>query len=100
MDEDSLEDIREEKAREMREQKEEEMEAKKKQIKREIMTSDARRRLNNFQMANPEIGEKVENAIIQMHESGRIEKLDDDKMKVLLKKAKEQDTTDYDIKRR
>ncbi len=101
------EEIRKEKIKKLKEQKgsqgdleqqKKQAEAQKKAILKKYLTNEARSRLSNLRMARPEFTKKVESALIQLINSGRIKpKVDDDQLKNLLKKL-DKDKGDYDIK--
>ncbi|CAI50299.1 PDCD5 family DNA-binding protein [Natronomonas pharaonis DSM 2160] len=75
-------------------------EAQKKAILRKTLTDGARKRLNTVQMSKPQFGEKVEQQIVALAQSGRIQgKIDEEKMKELLQEMKP-DSQSFDIKRR
>jgi len=75
-------------------------EAQKKAVLRQHLTDDARKRLNTVKMSKPQFGEQVERQVVSLARSGRIQgKIDDDKMKQLLKELKP-DSKSFDIQRR
>jgi programmed cell death protein 5 len=75
-------------------------EAQKKALLRKALTDGARKRLNTVQMSKPEFGEQVEQQIVALAQSGRLQdKIDEEKMKELLQEMKP-DSQSYDIKRR
>jgi programmed cell death protein 5 len=75
-------------------------EAQKKAILRQHLTDGARKRLNTVKMSKPENGEKVEQQIIALAQSGRIQgKIDEEKMKELLRELTP-DSKNFDIRRR
>ena len=111
-DEDELERIREEKRQQLKEQaqgegREEAMEAQrqqaeaqKKAILRQHLTDGARKRLNTVKMSKPEAGEQVEQQVIALARSGRLQdKIDEDQMKELLRELTP-DSKSFDIRRR
>jgi programmed cell death protein 5 len=110
--EDELERIREQKRKQLEErgdseeQKEameaqrQQAEAQKKAVLRQHLTDGARKRLNTVKMSKPDIGEKVEQQVVALAQSGRIQgKIDEDKMKQILKELTP-DSKSFDIKRR
>ncbi|MFB6283798.1 MAG: DNA-binding protein [Halobacteria archaeon] len=108
MDEDELEKIREKKKKEMQDkgdaEQQEEMkqqaEAQKKAILRKTLEPEARERLNAIKMAKPQFAEQVEQQIIMLARSGRVQgKIGEDEIKKILKELKPEEN-DYDIKRR
>ncbi|SDJ50142.1 DNA-binding TFAR19-related protein [Halovenus aranensis] len=108
---DELEQIREQKRKQLKEQagepdeeaieqKRQQQEAQKKAILRKNLTDGARKRLNTVKMSKPQIGEQVEQQVIALAQSGRIQgKIDEEKMKALLKELTP-DSKSFDIKRR
>ncbi len=109
--EDELERIREQKKKELQERqqqdqgeameaKRQEAEAQKKALLRQALTDGARKRLNTVKMSKPDVGEQVEQQIIALARSGRVQgKIDEEKMKKLLKELTP-DSKSFDIKRR
>ena len=111
-DDDRLEELREQKMEELQERAEaqqggeaqeaaqQQAEAQKNAILRQHLTDEARKRLNTVKMSKPQFGEQVERQVITLARSGRIQgKIDDDKMKQLLKELKP-DSKSFDIQRR
>jgi programmed cell death protein 5 len=107
-----LEKLRQEKMEKLREQQEqqgqgeaaeaqrEQAEAQKKAILRQHLTDGARKRLNTVKMSKPDFGEQVEQQVVALARSGRIQgKIDEEKMKELLSELKP-DSKSFDIKRR
>ncbi|PSQ01819.1 DNA-binding protein [Halobacteriales archaeon QS_4_69_31] len=87
-------------AEEAREAQREQMEAQKKALLRQHLTDGARKRLNTVKMSKPEFGEQVEQQVIGLAQSGRIQgKIDEEKMKQLLKEL-QPDEKSFDIRRR
>jgi programmed cell death protein 5 len=67
---------------------------------RKHLTDDARKRLNTIKMSKPEFGEQVEQQVVALAQSGRIQgRIDDEKMKSILKEL-QPDEQEYDIRRR
>jgi programmed cell death protein 5 len=108
-DDDELEELRKEKLEELQEQGKQgetqdaarqQAEAQKKALLRQHLTDEARKRLNTVKMSREDFGEQVEQQIIALARSGRIQdKIDDEKMKQLLKELKPDDK-DFNIRRR
>lgn len=111
-DDEELERLRQEKMEQLREQKEQQQggeaqeaqrqqaEAQKKALLRQHLTDGARKRLNTVKMSKPQFGEKVEQQVLALAQSGRIQdKIDEEKMKQLLSELKP-DSKSFDIKRR
>jgi len=110
-DEDELEQIREQKKEQLREQAQsqddeaveaqrQQAEAQKKAILRQNLTDGARKRLNTVKMSKPEAGEQVEQQVIALAQSGRLQgKIDEDQMKELLRELTP-DSKSFDIRRR
>jgi programmed cell death protein 5 len=112
-DDDRLEELRKQKMEELQEQQgegqaqeeameaqREQAEAQKKAILRQHLTDGARKRLNTVKMSREQFGEQVEQQIVALAQSGRLqEKIDEDKMKELLRELKP-DSKSFDIRRR
>jgi programmed cell death protein 5 len=106
-----LEKLREQKREQLKDQMGEEdeeameaqrqqAEAQKKAILRQHLTDGARKRLNTVKMSKPQVGEKVEQQVVALAQSGRIQgKIDEEKMKQLLSEITP-DSKSFDIKRR
>jgi len=109
--EEELEQLREQKMEELKDRAQEEdgeaveaqrqqAEAQKKAVLRQNLTDGARKRLNTVKMSKPELGEQVEQQLVALAQSGRIQgKIDEDKMKQLLSELTP-DSKRFDIKRR
>jgi programmed cell death protein 5 len=108
-----LEELRKEKMEQLKERQQgeggseeameaqrEQAEAQKKAILRQHLSDGARKRLNTVKMSKPQAGEKVEQQIIALAQSGRLqEKIDEEQMKELLRELTP-DSKSFDIKRR
>ena len=100
-DEDDIEKLRQEKMEQLREQQQgqggqadqeemqrqqEQAEAQKKAILRQYLTDGARKRLNTVKMSKPEHGEQVEQQVLALAQSGRLQdQIDEDQMKQILR---------------
>ena len=111
-DDEKLQELREERLEQLKEQQDgqgdaeaaeaqrEQAEAQKQAALRKALTDGARKRLNTVQMSKPEFGEQVEQQIIALAQSGRLQgKIDEDKMKELLQEMKPESKS-FDIQRR
>jgi programmed cell death protein 5 len=110
-DDEELERLRQEKMEKLREQKQQQggeeveaqrqqAEAQKKALLRQHLTDGARKRLNTVKMSKQQFGEKVEQQVLALAKSGRIQgKIDEEKMKQLLKEL-QPDQQSFDIQRR
>jgi programmed cell death protein 5 len=107
-----LQELREEKLEQLKEQQggegnaeaaeaqRQQAEAQKKAMLRKALTDGARKRLNTVQMSKPEFGEQVEQQIVALAQSGRLQgKIDEEKMKELLQEMKPESKS-FDIQRR
>ena len=109
--EDELERIREQKKEQLREQAQaqeseameaqrQQAEAQKQAILRQHLTDGARTRLNTVKMSKPPAGEQVEQQVVALAQSGRLQyKIDEDQMKGLLRELTP-DSKSFDIRRR
>lgn len=81
-------------------QKEAEIAAQKEYILKQLLSSDARLRLNNVRMVKPDLASLVENYIIRMASQGKIQsQLTDDQLKQILMSI-QQPKRDFKISRR
>jgi len=104
-----LEEIRQRKMEQLKDQagekeavdaQRQQAEAQKKAILRQHLTDGARKRLNTVKMSKPDVGEKVEQQLVALAQSGRIQgKIDEEKMKDLLRELTP-DSKSFDIRRR
>lgn len=110
--EDELDDLREERLEELQEQQEEgidqeaqqeaqqQAEAQKQAVLRQHLTDGARQRLNSVKMSKPQFAERVEQQLIGLAQSGRLnDKIDENQMRDLLQEMSP-DSKQFDIKRR
>lgn len=96
MDEDELEAIRRKKLEEIQraqqeavaqQQYREQIEAQKQMILRQILSPEARERLARIELAYPELTESIENELVMLARSGRVQRvIDDMTLKQLLAK--------------
>lgn len=94
--EEELEQIRKKKLQELlmsyqqriaAEEEEKETEVKKQMILGQILTHDAKERLERVKIAKPEFAENVENQLILLLQSGRLsQQIDDNSLKMILRK--------------
>ena len=87
-------------ADEMAEQRQQQAEAQKQALLRKFLTDGARKRLNSVRMSKPDFAEKVEQQVLGLAQSGRIQgKIDEEQMKKLLEELTPESRR-FDIKRR
>lgn len=80
--------------------REAEITAQKEIILKQILSSDARLRLNNVKMVKPEVANTVENYLITMATQGQVKsQLSDEQLKQILKSL-QQPKRDFKINRR
>ena len=80
--------------------REAEVAAQKEIILKQILSSDARLRLNNVKMVKPEVANVVENYLITMASQGQVKsQLSDEQLKQILKSL-QQPKRDFKISRR
>lgn len=114
--EDDIEELRQKKMEQLREQQQgqggqqvdeeamerqqEQAEAQKKAILRQYLTDGARKRLNTVKMSKPEHGEQVEQQVLALAQSGRLQdQIDEDQMKQILSELSDSGQS-FDIKHR
>jgi programmed cell death protein 5 len=115
--EDDIEELRKKKMEQLQEQAEQQQgqgqaqgeaaeaqrqqaEAQKQAILRQALTDGARKRLNTVKMSKPEFGEQVEQQVIALAQSGRLNgQVDEEQMKSLLQELKP-DKKSFNIERR
>ena len=72
----------------IQEQQRQQMELERAALLRQITTPEARERLARLKMAHPEIAESVENQLIALAQSGRLDRIiDDNTLKMILERA-------------
>ncbi|GAD53325.1 DNA-binding protein [Halarchaeum acidiphilum MH1-52-1] len=117
-DEDRLEELRQQKREQLKQQQQggdgagaganaeaqqqaqQQAEQQKKAMLRQYLSDGARRRLNSVKMSKPDLAERVEQQIVALGRSGRIQdQLDEEQMKDLLRELKP-DSKSFDISRR
>jgi len=84
------------------EEQQKQFEDQKQMILRSILTPKAKERLTNIKLARPKICEEIENQLIMLAQSGRLnQKIDDEQLRQLLQRIipKKRDIN-IDIKRR
>lgn len=69
-------------------QAERQLELLKKQLFMRLLTKEARSRLSNIRVANPELAEQVELALIQIIQTGKIQQIDEQTLVTLIKRLK------------
>lgn len=75
-------------------------EQQKQAVLKQYLTDGARKRLNSVKMSRPQHGEQIEQQLIALVQSGRInQKIDEEQMKELLREL-QPDQKKFDIKRR
>ena len=85
---------------EAREAQRQQAEAQKEAMLKQALTDGARKRLNTVKMSKPQFGEKVEQQVVALAQSGRLQvKIDEEKMKGILEEMKP-DSKSFDIRRR
>ncbi|MBX0296302.1 DNA-binding protein [Haloarcula nitratireducens] len=109
--EEDIEELRKQKMEQLKEQQEggdaeaqqaaqEQAEAQKKAVLRQHLTDGARKRLNTVKMSKPDIGDQIEQQVVALARSGRVQdQIDEEQMKELLSELTP-DSKSFDIKRR
>lgn len=113
-DDERLEELREQKLQELQERAQsqeggqaeaqeaaqQQAEAQKEALLKQYLTDGARQRLNAVQMSKPEFAQQVEQQILALAQSGRLQdRIDEDQMKSLLKEL-QPDSNTFNIRRR
>ncbi|MDS0221857.1 DNA-binding protein [Haloarcula sp. S1AR25-5A] len=108
--EEELEELRKKKMEQLKEQQGDEGEAQeaaqqqadaqKQAVLKQNLTDGARKRLNTVKMSKPQVGEQIEQQVVALAQSGRVQgQIDEDQMKELLSELTP-DSKSFDIKRR
>ena len=113
-DDERIEELRQQKMEELKEQAQEggggeraeaqqaaqqQAEAQKQALLKQHLTDGARQRLNAVQMSKPEVADQVEQQVVALARSGRIQdRIDEDQMRKLLKELTPDNS--FDIQRR
>jgi programmed cell death protein 5 len=113
-DDERIEELRKQKMEELKQQQQgggeggdaarqaqqEEAEQQKQALLRQHLSDGARKRLNTIRMSKPQFAEKVEQQVLALAQSGRLQdQIDEEQMKSLLRELKP-DSKSFDIKRR
>ncbi|EMA22415.1 DNA-binding protein [Haloarcula sp. NS06] len=108
--EEELDELRKKKMEQLKEQQggegegqeaaQQQAEAQKQAVLKQNLTDGARKRLNTVKMSKPQVGEQVEQQVVALARSGRVQgQIDEDQMKELLSELTP-DSKSFDIKRR
>ncbi|WP_336337603.1 DNA-binding protein [Haloarcula brevis] len=108
--EEELEELRQQKMEQLKEQQggedeaqeaaQQQAEAQKQAVLKQNLTDGARKRLNTVKMSKPQVGEQIEQQVVALARSGRVQgQIDEDQMKELLSELTP-DSKSFDIKRR
>ena len=90
----------EESQQEAAEEAQQQADAQKQAMLRKFLTDGARQRLNSIRMSKPQFAEQVEQQVLALAQSGRVQgKIDDQQMKQLLEQLSPE-SRQFDIKRR
>lgn len=86
--------------REAQQQAQQQAEQQKQALLKQNLTDGARKRLNTIKMSKPEFAEKVEQQVVALAQSGRLQdRIDEEQMKELLRELKP-DSQSFNISRR
>ena len=86
--------------REAQQQAQQQAEQQKQALLKQNLTDGARKRLNTIKMSKPEFAEKVEQQVVALAQSGRLQdRIDEEQMKELLRELKP-DSQSFNINRR
>ena len=88
--------------KEQQEEAQAQYETQRQRILMGFLTDEARTRLNNIRMANPDFATSIENQLIQLSQSGRIKSIiNDDQLKQMLRQIQDRSRSkDIHIKRK
>jgi programmed cell death protein 5 len=75
------------------------MEVQKEMLLRRILTPEAKTRLSNVKLANPQYGQQLELLLLKLYQTGQVTKMNDEQLKKLLLKIKNK-KKDITIKRK
>lgn len=114
-DDDKLEELRQKKKEQLKQRKQqtggaeaneqaqaqrEQAEQQKQAMLRQHLSDGARKRLNSVRMSKPQFAEKVEQQVLALAQSGRVQdQIDEEQMKELLRELKP-DSKSFNISRR
>jgi programmed cell death protein 5 len=110
MSEDDLDKLREERRKQLQDGEnqvdpEEQQEQQRESIKKmaaQYLTKEARSRLGNIRVAQPDLASSIEMQVYRMGQSGQVDKIDDDQLKRILRQIqddKDQNQTDIKFRR-
>ena len=95
-----LQDRDGEQAREQAKARQQQADAQRKAVLRQYLTDGARKRLNSVKMSKPDFGDRVEQQVVALAQSGRIkDRIDEDQMRELLREL-QPDDDGFNIRRR
>jgi programmed cell death protein 5 len=108
--EEELEELRKKKMEQLKDQQggegeaqeaaQQQADAQKQAVLKQNLTDGARKRLNTVKMSKPQVGEQIEQQVVALAQSGRVQgRIDEDQMKELLSELTP-DSKSFDIKRR
>ena len=108
--EEELEELRKKKMEQLKEQQggesegqeaaKQQADAQKQAVLKQNLTDGARKRLNTVKMSKPQVGEQIEQQVVALAQSGRVQgRIDEDQMKEILAELTP-DSKSFDIKRR
>ncbi|MDT3437079.1 DNA-binding protein [Haloarcula sp. 1CSR25-25] len=108
--EEELEELRKKKMEQLKDQQggegeaqeaaQQQADAQKQAVLKQNLTDGARKRLNTVKMSKPQVGEQIEQQVVALAQSGRVQgQIDEDQMKELLSELTP-DSKSFDIKRR